>query len=117
MRFVFDGGDGDQRYLGDPFIAERVFEPWFPKQIYDGEAYLALILTGAHKDEYLALTSRMVASLEEQLRVRDYLSVVVHLVRNPGPDFTADAGNLPAIGMAAVKVVTPPNPLISAHPW
>jgi hypothetical protein len=105
MQFRFDGGDGDQSYFAESFLAERVVEPWFPSIIERGPAYLVKIKTGAHCGEYLALTSRVVASLEEQLNARNYLSVVVHAVRDPGPDFVATAERLPAIGMAAIEAL------------
>jgi hypothetical protein len=116
MRFHFDGGDGDQSYFSESFIAELVTEPWFPSAIERGPAYLVKIKTGSHHGEYLALTSRMVASLEEQLKVRDYLSVVVHRVRDPGPGFVASAVSLPAIGMAAIKALGRTGSAIFANP-
>lgn len=117
MRFLFEGGDGDRAYFDNSFVAELVKESWFPSEIPRGKAYLAHILTGAHKGEYLALTSRVEASLEEQLSVRDYLSVVVHSVRNPGAGFVAEDENLPAIGMAAVKVIRPRESVLFKNPW
>jgi len=105
LKLHFDGGDGDQGYLGSPFTAVRVYEPWFPDRVRRGPAWLVRIGSGAHEGEFLALTSRVVASLDEQLEIRDYLSVVVHVVKQPGPGFSETEENLPAIGMAAVEVV------------
>ena len=105
MLFRFNGGDGDQSYFSEPFLAERVSEPWFPSAIERGPAYLVRILSGTHRGDYLALTSRVASSLEEQLRVRNYLSVVVHAVHEPGSDFVASSERLPAIGMAAIEAV------------
>jgi len=115
MLFRFDGGDGDQSYFCKTFIAERVFEQWFPSIIQRGPAYLVKIKNGSHRDEYLALTSRMAASLEDQLKARNYLSVVVHRVCDPGPGFIASAERLPAIGMAAIEVLSPGGPAILAN--
>jgi hypothetical protein len=117
MRFLFEGGDGDQSYFSKSFIAERVFEPWFPDVIERGSAYLLKVLTGPHQDEYLAITSRVVASLEDQIAIRNYISVVVHTLRNPGPGFVASPENLFAIGMAAIEVLKPPGPAILANPF
>jgi hypothetical protein len=116
MQFRFDGGDGDQSYFSETFLADLVIEPWFPSTIERGPAYLVKVKTGSHRGEYLALTSRMVASLEEQLRVRDYLSVVVHQVRDPGPGFVASADRLPAIGMAAIEALGRTGSAILANP-
>jgi hypothetical protein len=116
MRFRFNGGDGDQGYFSESFLAEKVFEPWFPSKIERGPAYLLKVITGSHCGEYLAITSRMVASLEDQLEVRDYLSVVVHQVRDPGPGFVASAERLPAIGMAAIEALDRTGPAILANP-
>lgn len=107
MRIEFGGGDGDQAYFGEPFDAERVEEDWFPGMLERGPAWLVKILNGRHRGEYLALTSHVKASLEEQMAIRDLLSVVVHLVRNPGPGFLETEETTPAIGMAAVEVLKP----------
>lgn len=114
-RFRFAGGDGDQSYFAEPFLTERVIEPWFPSNIERGPAYLVKVLTGAHRGEYLALTSRVLATLEEQSATRGYLSVVVHVVCDPGPGFVASPERLPAIGMAAVEVLKPRRPAIVAN--
>lgn len=116
MEFRFDGGDGDQSYFAQPFIAQRVIEPWFPPSIERGPAYLLKIMTGIHRGEYLAITSRVLASLEEQLSIRSYLSVVVHQVLDPGPGFVASAERLPAIGMAAIEALRPVGSAILANP-
>ncbi len=116
MQFRFDGGDGDQSYFSESFFAEQVTEQWFPSAIERGLAYLLKIRTGSHRGEYLAITSRVVASLEEQLEVRDYLSVVVHQVRDPGPGFVANAERLPAIGMAVIEALGRTGPAILANP-
>jgi hypothetical protein len=47
------------------------------------------------------------ASLEEQMAVRDLLSVVVQLVRNPGPGILETEATMPAIGMAIVELLEP----------
>jgi hypothetical protein len=116
MLFQFDGGDGDQDYFAKSFVAERVIESWFPSKIERGHAYLVKVLSGDHLGEYLALTSRVIASLDDQLRARNYLSVVVHAVCNPGPGFIASAERLPAIGMAAIKAVYPAGSAILVNP-
>lgn len=116
MEFRFDGGDGDQSYFSEPFLAERVIEPWFPSTIRRGSAYLVKVKSGVHRGEYLALTSRVVASLADQLKVGNYLSVVVHTVRDPGPGFVASAERVPAIGMAVIEALPMAGPAILANP-
>jgi hypothetical protein len=105
MRLGFGGGDGDQTYFGEPFVAELVEEDWFPGTLERGPAWLVKILNGRHRGEYLALTSRVKTSLEEQMAIRDMLSVVVQLVRKPGPGFAQTEAALPAIGMTTVEVL------------
>lgn len=116
MQFRIDGGDGDQNYFSEPFIAELVVESWFPPAIERGPAYLLKVKTGNHCGEYLAVTSRMLSSLEDQLKTRDYISVVVHKVRDPGPGFIASADKLPAIGMAAIEAISRSGPAILLDP-
>jgi hypothetical protein len=105
IRLGFGGGDGDQAYFGEPFVAERVEEVWFPKRLERGPAWLVRILDGRHLGEYLALTSRVQASLEEQMAIRDMLSVVVQRVKEPGLGLTETEATMPAIGMTAVDVL------------
>jgi|SRR5438128_603277 len=117
MRFAFSGGDGDQEWLGENFIAERTREDWFSPEIQRGPAYLLKVLTGSHKGQYLAATSRMVASLEEQIAARNFISVVVHNVLNASVGFEPSPENLSAIGMAAIEVVAPVKSAIFKNPW
>jgi hypothetical protein len=105
MRFLFEGGDGDQSYFGEPFVAERVDEDWFPDTIEYGPAYLLKVTSGRHYGEYIAITSRQTASLEEQIARDIYISVIVHVIHNPGPGFVPIPENLDAIGMAVIEVV------------
>ena len=105
MILKFVGGDGDQRYFAESFLVEKVEENWFPAKLKRGPAWLVKILDGSHRGEYLALTSRVIASLEEQLAVRNMLSVVVQTIRNPGFDLTETEISMPAIGMAAIEVI------------
>lgn len=105
LRLAFGGGDGDQGYFGEPFVAERVHEDWFPGVLERGPAWLVRILDGRHQGEYLALTSRVQSSLEDQMAIRDVLSVVVQVVEQPGPGFVETEAAAPAIGMTAVQML------------
>ncbi len=104
-KLSFGGGDGDQSYFGEPFVAERVVEGWFPEMLEFGPAWLVRILDGRHRGEYLALTSRVKASLEEQMAIRDMLSVVVQAIKTPGVGFVETETTAPAIGMTAAEVL------------
>lgn len=115
VRLRFDGGDGDQDYFGESFIAERVIEPWFPSSIRRGPAWLMKVLTGRHHGEYLALTSRVEASLADQMETRGWLSVVVHRVPEPHSEAPGDNADPQAIGMAAAEVVRRSRPAIFAR--
>jgi len=109
MRLRNSGGDGDQSYFGERFEAEQVDEDWFPGILKRGSAWLVRIVSGNHCGEYLALTSRVNASLEEQMAVRNHLSVVVQVLTAPGPGFVENEITAPAIGMTVVEVLTPPS--------
>lgn len=105
LKLAFNGADGDPDYFGEPFLAERVEEDWFPGELERGPAWLVRILTGRHAGEFLALTSRLNASLEDQMEVRDMLSVVVQLVRETGSRFVETEKTMPPIAMAVVEIV------------
>lgn len=117
IRFGFQGGDGDQSWFGEDFVAERVEEPWFPSVIERGPAYLLKVITGKHRGRYLAITSRFIAPLDDQVENQKFLSVVVHVLRDAGPQFEAIPENLSAIGMAVVEVVRPSGSGLFANPW
>jgi len=102
--FVIDGGDGDQDFFGSPMTARRVAPAWFTGILPRGEAYLLRISGGKYAGEYVAITSRLVESLSDQLRRSKWVSVVVHHVLEPGEGFRPTFESVPAIGMAAVQV-------------
>lgn len=82
-----DGGDGDRRFLGERLQLKSVDEPWFPSEIAGREAHLFRAVGGRWHGEYFALTSRLTASLLEQIRDMNGASVVLHKIWNPGPTF------------------------------
>ncbi|MEG3148853.1 hypothetical protein U1769_03055 [Sphingomonas sp. ZT3P38] len=103
--FKIDGGDGDQDFFGQPMIGLRVSEPWFTSTFPRGEAYPLRLISGRYVGEYVAITSRQVASLSDQLANSPWISVVVHRLLRPGEGFSATIETAPAIGMAAVEAL------------
>lgn len=104
--FRIDGGDGDQDFFGRSIITQRVAEPWFGGSLPGwGEAFLLRVVGGPRIGEYVAITSRLTDSLSVQLARGQWISVVVHRVLQPGPDFSADLESVPAIGMAAIELL------------
>lgn len=104
-RFKIAGGDRDQTFFSHRMIARRVDEPWFSGFLNRGPAYLLKIEDGPFKGQYLAITSRWVASLEEQISSNAWVSAVVHRILEPGSGYAETEQNTPAIGMAALKVL------------
>ena len=106
MRFQFVGGDGDPTFFGElPFVARRVERLWFSGVLTRGEAYLLEIEDGKFASRYVAITSRLVGSLSEQIASGKYVSVVVHLLSNTGDGFADTPDNVDPVGMAVVEVV------------
>jgi len=56
-----------------------------------GPDFLLVAETGDFKGKYFAITSKLVASIPEQLSESDWVSVVVHEIRRPGPAFRPDS--------------------------
>jgi hypothetical protein len=105
MRFRFVGGDGDPSFFGEmPFVAQRVDRVWFPRVLSRGEAFLLEVEDGKFASRYLAITSRLVASLSEQVASEKYVSVVAHLLSNTGEGFSDAPDNVDAVGMATIEV-------------
>jgi hypothetical protein len=105
MKLRVDGGDGDQSYFSEPIELEVVKPDWFSAKTPRGTAILTRVLSGRHAGEYIALTSRVLASLKDQL-ASGGASVVVMVVRRPGPGFEPTLAQLDAIGMSFVEVVS-----------
>lgn len=101
-RYWIDGGDGDQDYFSEKLCLKQVSEPWFKGKIARGEALLFLVESGDHRGAYVALSSRVLASIADQFSFRDWASVVVHIVRNPTDTFDGGLEQAQAIGMSVV---------------
>ena len=81
---------------------------WFQPETPQGRAKLVIVVSGPRVGKYFALTSRVVASIDDQLAERNHasvvVSVVVSVVSNPGPRFRPKV-NLDAVGMALVELI------------
>lgn len=103
MILTFLGGDGDPSYLSEGFEAEVVTEPWFRGLVNDEPAILVQMLTGPHRGDYVALTSRYNTSLQDQLERQKFVGVVMHPV-GPSPQDELGLQILPPVGMAALQI-------------
>lgn len=101
--YKIDGGDGDQSYFSAPLILELAVEAWFNGELRRGDAELFRVKHGQHKGTYVALTSRVLESIESQLERHNIASVVVHIIRNPTASFDGSDKDADPIGMSAVE--------------
>jgi hypothetical protein len=106
MRFRLIGGDGDQSYFSGKPELEAVTRDWFNADTDWGEAKLVQVATGQHKGTYVALTSRVVASIDDQLGGYRYASVIFNVVTMPGPGFRPTRAHLDAVGMCVVELIS-----------
>ena len=104
MRLLLLGGDGDQSYLSARSELEVVERDWFQPETPRGRAKLVIVVSGPRVGKYFALSSKVVASIDDQLAEGNHASVVVSVVSNPGLGFRPKV-NLDAIGMAVVKLI------------
>jgi hypothetical protein len=105
--FKIDKGDGDPSFFNHPFVARRIEEDWFSGILYRGPAFLLKVESGMRTGQYIAITSRAVASLENQLEESRWISVVVHLIKRPGEEFLPTLESADAVGMAAIEAIGP----------
>lgn len=101
ISFLFDGGDGDQSFFGESFLAVPVNENWFKPVSENKDSTLLKIISGSNRGRYLVVESRLVESLASQLSHRRFPSLIVQLISQPGPNFS---DNIIAIGMSAPEV-------------
>jgi hypothetical protein len=102
-RFRIDGGDGDQAFFSQPQILRLTEAAWFPSRVRRGEALLFVVEGGQNSGEYIALTTRVMASLVDQIRDHGWASGVVHRIRNPTPSFDGSERDADPIGMAFIE--------------
>ena len=101
-RFRIDTGDGDQQFFSEPKDLRLTDAAWFSRQLPRGEALLFIVENGPYSGKYVAVTSRVVEGLEDQIASRGVASVVVHLVSNPTSSFDGSTKDAFPIGMAAI---------------
>ena len=104
-RFLIDTGDGDPMFFGAPLTLRLTEAPWFPGHVLRGKALLFVIEGGRYSGEYVALTSRVLAGLEDHLMEHGWASVVVHRITNPTTSFDGGGEDADPIGMAAVRSI------------
>jgi hypothetical protein len=103
--FRIDGGDGDQNFFGTPLILERTQTRWFHGKVLRGEAMLFIVVGGKFAGEYVALTSRTMDKLDDQLSRYGWASVVVHRIRNPTTTFNGSEEDADPVGMSFVEII------------
>jgi hypothetical protein len=107
MRLLINGGDGDQSYFGRPMLLESANYTWFDANTPRGHALLFRIVEGKSPGTFVALTSRVMLDLKQQLENQRSASVVVNIVKQTGDSFRSTLDNFDAIGMAFADVVEP----------
>jgi hypothetical protein len=105
MRLLIDGGDGDQSYFGSPMLLESANCAWFDSNTPRGDALLFRIVEGKNSGTFVALTSRVIADIKQQLEHQHSASVIVSIVKNAGNSFRSTLDNFDAIGMAFADVI------------
>jgi hypothetical protein len=104
-RLVLNGGDGDQSWFSVPVELEAVEREWFNPETSRGRGCLVQVVSGQHTGKYIALTSKILAPIDDQLAELKQAMVVVNVVRRPGPNFRPDVYGLDAVGMGVVELV------------
>jgi len=109
QRFLMPvGGDGASSFFIKPRELVLTEATWFTGSISDfGEALLFLVEGGEYSGEYIALSSRSLARLTEQIADFGWASVVVHRITNPTASFDGGRKDSIAIGMSFVQRAMP----------
>ena len=97
-----DGGDGDQAFLDAARNLKLTRANWFPGEISWGAALLFVIDDGPLEGEFVALTSRTLAPLNEHLEAYGWASVLVHRITNPTDSFSGSDKEALPLAMAYV---------------
>jgi uncharacterized protein YaiL (DUF2058 family) len=105
LRLLLNGGDGDQSYFSTSTVLEEVQREWFDDNTVRGPAKLVRLLNGPHAGEYAALTSRVLASIDEQLVERHTASIILNVVKRRAPTDEDTPYVLDSIGMGIVEVM------------
>ena len=103
MRLILIGGDGEQAWFGAPIELEKVDRGWFNSHTERGQGTLVQVVSGPHAGKYIALTSKVTASIEDQLASLGQASVVVNVIRRAA-NFRPGIYGLDAVGMGFVEL-------------
>lgn len=107
MKVRLDGGDGYCAFFRDSLLLSRVDETWFSGKVGKwGDAILFKVIGGQHNGRYIAFTSRVTISIEQQFRRGDWASVVVHDIKNPTMSFAGRDSDSDPCGMAAIQLIS-----------
>jgi len=101
--YKIDGGDGDQFYFSTLLILELTAEAWFDGKVRRGDAELFRVKEGQHEGTYIALTSRVLESIESQLDRQNIASVIVQVIKNPTTTFEGSDRDATPVGMSFVE--------------
>lgn len=104
--YVLEDGDGAPETMGRQHILTVARENWFNGTL-SGEAanlFTSDPSNGKECRQYIALTSRQTASIEDQFVSNGLASVVVHLIRNPSADFSGRLNiDYSSVGMTILR--------------
>jgi hypothetical protein len=101
--FRIEGGDGDPTFFSKPQILRLTDAAWFPNRVLRGDALLFVVEGGQNAGEYIAVTTRVIASLVDQISDQGWASGVVHKIRNPTSSFDGSERDAFPIGMAFIE--------------
>lgn len=106
--FIISSGDGNQKVVGEKLRLQRINPEWFDGKVYRSseffeDAYLLKVISmGEYHNRMVALTSRVLMSLDDQFRERKYASTVVHVISDEFSSRRITAENSSPEGMAFV---------------
>jgi|TARA_R100000455_G_C6220740_1_gene85288 hypothetical protein len=105
QRFLLYPGDGEQSFLS---IAHDLIEienhpDWFEGEIRGQAARLFQVTSSMHSDELIALTSKSLLPIRENLKRSGIANVVVHRVSPARAE--GEVRHYAAIGMSALKLI------------
>ena len=104
--YRIDSGDGDQTFLGSGVVLRRASADWFTGSVGDwGAAILFVVVDGKYAGDYVALTPKSRAPINEELAQYGHASVVVHRILNPTSSFTGQRSDFDPIGMAMISAI------------
>ncbi|KAF0180740.1 MAG: hypothetical protein FD160_1702 [Caulobacteraceae bacterium] len=108
--YLLEDGDGFPWFMHLKHKLRVTEEPWFSGYARGQPAKLFVVLGPEHAGRYVALESRLTATLEVQMSFCGVASVVVNLVENP----TTTYGQNPmqdviAVGMTVLRHVDDPR--------